>query len=64
MPETPELLTEAEAAELLTVSISTMIRWRREGTGPPWFRLGGRHAGAVRYRRDELLQWLEEQRGG
>ncbi len=56
----PELLTEQEASEVLTVSVSTMVRWRREGAGPPWFRLGGR----VRYRRDELLAWLEEQRGG
>jgi excisionase family DNA binding protein len=60
MGEGPELLTEAEAAELLTVSVVTLARWRKEATGPPWFRLGGR----VRYRRDELLAWLEEQRGG
>jgi excisionase family DNA binding protein len=59
-PERPELLTEAEAADLLTVSVQTMARWRKEGEGPPWFRLGGR----VRYRRDELLSWLEQQRGG
>jgi excisionase family DNA binding protein len=60
-PEHPhELLTEAEAAKLLTVSTVTLARWRREGTGPPWFRVGGR----FRYRRDELLAWLEEQRGG
>jgi predicted DNA-binding transcriptional regulator AlpA len=63
-PEPPELLTEQQAAALLTVSIPTMGRWRREGTGPPWFRLGGAKKGAVRYRRDELLAWLEAQRGG
>jgi predicted DNA-binding transcriptional regulator AlpA len=63
-PDLPELLTEQQAAALLTVSIPTMARWRREGTGPPWFRLGGATKGAVRYRRDELLAWLEQQRGG
>jgi hypothetical protein len=64
MAESPELLTEQEAAELLTVSAVTLARWRKEGIGPRWFRLGGRPAGPIRYRRDELLQWLEEQRGG
>ncbi|MFL5795413.1 MAG: helix-turn-helix transcriptional regulator [Actinomycetota bacterium] len=42
-----ELLTEAELAQLLKVSVGTIRRWRAEGTGPPALRLGR----GVRYRR-------------
>jgi excisionase family DNA binding protein len=53
-----EYLTEAEVAELLKVSVGTLRRWRREGTGPPSLRLGR----GVRYRRRDVDRWAERQR--
>jgi excisionase family DNA binding protein len=52
-----ELLTEAELADLLKVSVRTVRAWRVEGTGPPALRLGR----GVRYRRREVDAWLDRQ---
>ena len=53
-----ELLTIAEAAELLRAPVATLRYWRHLGTGPCSFRLGRR----VLYRRDDLLGWIDTQR--
>jgi excisionase family DNA binding protein len=55
----PDLLTIAEAAELLRAPVATLRYWRHLGTGPRSFRLGRR----VLYRRDDLQAWVEEQLG-
>jgi excisionase family DNA binding protein len=52
-----ELLTEAELAKLLKVSVRTVRAWREKGTGPPALRLGR----GVRYRRRDVDAWLEQQ---
>jgi len=36
----PAFLTQQEVATLLRVSPRTTERWRLEGSGPPWIRLG------------------------
>ncbi len=54
----PELLTLAEAAELLRAPVATLRYWRHLGTGPRSFRLGRR----VLYRRDDLNAWIDHQR--
>ena len=54
-----ELLTIAEAAQLLRAPIATLRYWRHLGTGPTSFRLGRR----VLYRRDDLQAWVEAQLG-
>jgi excisionase family DNA binding protein len=54
----PELLTIAEAAELLRAPVATLRYWRHLGTGPRSFRLGRR----VLYRRDDLHDWIDHQR--
>ena len=54
----PELLTIAEAAELLRAPVATLRYWRHQGTGPRSFRLGRR----VLYRREDLHAWIEHQR--
>jgi excisionase family DNA binding protein len=54
----PELLTIAEAAELLRAPVATLRYWRHLGTGPRSFRLGRR----VLYRRDDLCAWIDHQR--
>ena len=54
-----ELLTIAEAAELLRAPVATLRYWRHQGTGPRSFRLGRR----VLYRRDDLHAWIDAQHG-
>jgi excisionase family DNA binding protein len=54
----PELLTIIEAAELVRAPVATLRYWRHLGTGPRSFRLGRR----VLYRRDDLHDWIEQQR--
>ena len=54
------LLSTAEAAALLALSASTLKRYRAEGRGPPFLRLGGR----VRYTRADLLKWALAHRQG
>jgi excisionase family DNA binding protein len=48
------LLTTREIAEVLSVSPETVLRWTRRGELPA-IRLPG---GALRYRRDEIEDWL------
>ena len=50
-----ELLTIAEAAQLLRAPVATLRYWRHLGTGPHSFRLGRR----VLYRRDDLRAWID-----
>ena len=54
----PELLTITEAAELVRAPVATLRYWRHLGTGPRSFRLGRR----VLYRRDDLHEWIAQQR--
>ena len=53
-----ELLTIAEAAQLLRAPVATLRYWRHPGTGPHSFRLGRR----VLYRRDDLHAWIDARR--
>ena len=52
------LLTPTEVAEQLRVSTRTLEFWRHQGRGPAFVRLGKR----VRYRPDDLEQFIAEQR--
>lgn len=51
------LLTGPEVADMLRIHPGTIERWRREGHGPAWSRLGR----DVRYRPAEVRRWLVEQ---
>jgi|tagenome__1003787_1003787.scaffolds.fasta_scaffold20698509_2 excisionase family DNA binding protein len=53
----PELLTIAEAAELLRAPVATLRYWRHCNIGPRSFRLGRR----VLYRREDLRAWIDVQ---
>jgi excisionase family DNA binding protein len=52
------LVTEGEAANLLRVSLTSVRRWRREGRGPVYRKLGR----SVRYRRDDLADFVASAR--
>ena len=57
----PDVLKPAQVCEILGVARITLDRWRAAGEGPPCFRIGTGPNGHVRYRRDRLLAWIEEQ---
>jgi excisionase family DNA binding protein len=50
-----ELLTEADLAKLLKVTVRTVRRWRAEGSGPRALKIGR----GVRYRRADVDAWLQ-----
>lgn len=50
------LLTPANVAKRLSISESTLRRWRCEGVGPRHIKLQGH----VRYRSDDLEKYLDE----
>ncbi|WP_158909161.1 helix-turn-helix domain-containing protein [Granulicella sp. L56] len=52
----PTFLTPEEAAALLTRPVGTINRWRAEGRGPRYFKLGGR----IRYDEADLLAYIAE----
>lgn len=56
---TEKLMTTAEVAEYLQVSVTTLEHWRSRGTGPRYQKLGR----AVRYRRAEVDKWIDEKGG-
>ena len=49
------LLTEAQTANLLSISMRTLQAWRVRGGGPVFIRAGR----AIRYRRRDLTLWIE-----
>jgi predicted DNA-binding transcriptional regulator AlpA len=55
--EDRDLIDEIEAAELLGVGRSTLIRWRRKGQAPPYIQY---ESGAVRYERAAVVEWREK----
>jgi len=54
------LITTAELAEILKRSTATLMRWRRQRTGPPYLRVQGR----VLYDRRQVEAWLQAQQVG
>ena len=54
-PSANELLTPAEAARFLRVSLSFLAKARMRGDGPKYHKL----CRAVRYLRSDLVEWLK-----
>jgi excisionase family DNA binding protein len=52
------LLRPHELAAFLGIPLRTIYRWRSRHEGPPSYRVG-RH---IRYRLNEVEQWLDERR--
>jgi predicted DNA-binding transcriptional regulator AlpA len=53
----PHILTISQAAGIVNVSEGALKKWRQEGSGPKWFRLG-KH---VRYLETDITDWIDEQ---
>lgn len=52
------LLDTEELSHLIHITEPTLRYWRHIGTGPKYFRMGGRK---VYYRREDIDAWLENQ---
>lgn len=53
-----EYMTERAVAALLNIPHSTVVRMRKEGSGPPYHQF----VKAIRYRRDDVERWSNERR--
>jgi excisionase family DNA binding protein len=58
MPVSSRLLTEREASARLACSVGLLRKWRGNGEGPSFHRIGR----LVRYSEASLNSWLEEHR--
>jgi len=56
------LLTQKQVAAFLKVERRTLWRWRKVGYGPPSLRVSAGNAIRYRYRKEDLLAWIESQR--
>ena len=56
IPPAEHLLTEKAAAVLLSISVSSLQKYRVLGGGPAYLRIGTKR---VRYRRSDLIEWLQ-----
>jgi predicted DNA-binding transcriptional regulator AlpA len=54
-----DLLDTSQLAEWLGLSVATLEIWRTKNLGPPWIKLSERR---TRYRRADVLGWLEIRR--
>lgn len=55
---TSPFMRPPEVAQYLDVSPATLRLWRANGDGPPSFLMQGR----VRYVREDVMRWVEQQR--
>ena len=53
-----DLLTERQLADELQKSPASLARWRRNGTGPRWLRVGK----TPMYRWSDVESWLRRRR--
>ena len=51
------LLTPNELAERLKIHPGTLRRWRMDGEGPRWIKLGDTQSSAVRYELKDVEAW-------
>ena len=58
----PQILTPAEAAELLQMDARTLVKWARQGYVPS-HPLGEGKRRLWRFFEDELLSWVTDQGG-
>ncbi len=57
-----EWLTPREAAKLAKLSVSTLSDKRWKGTGPAFTKLSPGRGGRIRYRRSDVIAWLNGKR--
>lgn len=55
--EYPPILTEAQTADMTSMSLEWLKLHRYLADGPPYMKIGGR---TIRYSRDAVLAWFAE----
>jgi predicted DNA-binding transcriptional regulator AlpA len=55
----PVGFTEGEAASYLGLTVYTLRKWRREGSGPEYIRCGSR---LIRYMQADIDSWLAQRK--
>ena len=58
MNTTTELLTPEQVSEILKVHVGSLERWRFLGEGPRFIKLGAKRRSPIRYRRQDVEDWL------
>ena len=58
MPALDPLLTTAQTAALLGLQAQTLRKWRLQGLGPPYVRLGDGPGARVAYRQGDIDAWV------
>jgi predicted DNA-binding transcriptional regulator AlpA len=59
-----QLLTPQQVADLLQVSTGTLENWRIKNHGPKFLKLGGQHRSPVRYRMQDVEDFMFEDAKG
>ncbi len=54
----PRLLKEREVAQILSLEVATLRRWRWSGSGPRFLKLGG----AIRYEPEDIKAFKDASR--
>lgn len=55
---TTEYLTEEQVAEMIQVHPGTLQNWRVRGEGPRFVKLGSKRRSPVRYRVQDVEEWM------
>ncbi|WP_411097157.1 helix-turn-helix transcriptional regulator [Streptomyces sp. 020-2-3H-GM] len=53
-------LSPKEVAALAKVAVQTLANWRAMKSGPRYTKLSSGRTGRIRYRRSDVLAWLDE----
>lgn len=61
MSNSGNYLSQSQTATKLGVTNATLLNWRRNGTGPRWYKFNDH---LVRYNVEDLNDWIAEQEGG
>lgn len=56
----PPFMTTAQVSAVTQIKSSTLFVWRRDGSGPPFIRLGEGRGSSIRYPREELRKYLSD----
>ncbi len=54
------LLTVEEVAEIFQISAAALARWRIDGNGPTFLKLGRSNSAPVRYRLSDIIEYVEQ----
>jgi hypothetical protein len=54
-----KMLTERELAGMLALTVGAIRKWRTVGYGPPAIKIGEGRRGAVRYRYEDVMAFIE-----